>query len=209
MGALELWILRVADVDPEQLELSILDAEERCKAERLQSADRSAYLAAHILLRELLGGRLGVPPQEIAYLREPCLHCGAPHGRPALARPSRSTHFSLSRSGGMVMAGIASVPVGVDIEALPSSATVAEVTGLLHPAERTEINSAAPGPRTETFSRIWTRKEAYLKAIGLGVAHDLSADYLGTQGRAAAPAGWTVATIPVPAGYGAAVAVAR
>ena len=107
------------------------------------------------------------------------------------------------------MAGIASVPVGVDIEALPASATVAEVTGLLHPAERTEINSAAPGPRTETFSRIWTRKEAYLKAIGLGVTHDLSADYLGTQGRAAAPAGWTVATIPVPAGYGAAVAVAR
>jgi 4'-phosphopantetheinyl transferase len=105
------------------------------------------------------------------------------------------------------MIGIAAAPVGVDIEALPTGATVTEVSELLHPDERTEIFSASPAARAEAFARVWTRKEAYLKGVGTGVAHDLAAEYLGTEARAAGPPGWTVANVPVDAGYHAAVAV--
>jgi 4'-phosphopantetheinyl transferase len=207
-AALELWVLRAGDVDATQLDLSVLDREERQRAARLaQSGDRQSYLAGHILLRQLLGRHLGLPPQDIAYLREPCRCCGAPHGRPALDRPSRPLHFSLSRSGEMVLIAIASAPVGADIEALPQSEVVSDVSTLLHVVERREICSTAPPKRAEVFTRLWTRKEAYLKGVGIGVTHDLALDYLGTDKRMAAPEGWTVANVPVAAGYAAAVAV--
>jgi 4'-phosphopantetheinyl transferase len=57
------------------------------------------------------------------------------------------------------------------------------------------------------FARIWTRKEAYLKSIGTGVAGDLAAAYVGVDGRAAGPAGWAVIEVPVPDGFAAAAAI--
>lgn len=208
-GALDLWALRLGDVDATQLDLSLLDAEERRRAAELgRPIDRLSYVAAHVLLRQLLGGHLGVAPQEVAYFRQQCPCCGGPHGRPELTRPRSRLHFSLSRSGGIVLIGIASAPVGVDVEALPDLETITEVSVLLHAAERTEILSAAPSKRAAAFARVWTRKEAYLKGVGIGVTHDLAADYLGTEERATAPLGWTVISLEAAAGYAAAAAVA-
>ena len=208
--ALELWVMRVVDVDPTQLDPSLLDRKERRRAAQLaRPDDRLSYLAAHTLLRQLLAARLGLAPQDVAYLREPCPRCGGPHGRPALDGPSRPLHFSLSRSAGVVLIGIAPTPIGVDVEILPPPETVAEVSALLHAAERAEILSAAPTRRAHVFASIWTRKEAYLKAIGIGIATDLDAHYVGTDERATTPAGWTVVNLPVAAGYAAAAAVAQ
>lgn len=207
-GSSGLWALWVADVDETQLDLSLLDVEESGRAATLvQPDDRLRYVAAHLVLRQLLSERLCVPPQAVAYFREPCLHCGGPHGRPAVDRPTRPLHFSLSYSGGLVLIGIASAPMGVDVETLPESETIDEVSALLHPAEQIEISSAGPSKRASVFTHIWTRKEAYLKGIGVGVTHDLAADYLGTEERAAPPLGWTVAAVPITAGYVAAAAV--
>jgi 4'-phosphopantetheinyl transferase len=207
---LDVWALRVADIDSRQLHLSVLDAEERRRAAALQqSADRLSYIAAHILLRELLGQRLGLAAEDVAYRREQCPSCGGPNGRPALDGDARSLHFSISRSGGLVLIAIASVPVGVDVEVFPHDETPSEVSSLLHADERSEIASAAPSERTEVFTRLWTRKEAYLKGIGIGVAHDLDADYLGTRQHRASPHGWTVLDVPVAAGHAAAAAIKR
>jgi 4'-phosphopantetheinyl transferase len=202
--------MRVADVAPARLDPSLVDRKERLRAARLaRPDDRLSYLAAHALLRQLLAARLGLRPQDVAYLREPCPRCGAPHGRPALDRPSRPLHFSLSRSAGLVLIGIAPTPIGVDVEALPPPETVAEVSALLHAAERREILSAAPSSRAQVFASIWTRKEAYLKGIGIGVTADLAAEHLGGGEQAANPPGWTVISLPVAAGYAAAAAISR
>jgi 4'-phosphopantetheinyl transferase len=214
-AALQLWFLDVKGAEPgesaggegEELDVSVLDEQERARAARMRGEDRSTFLAAHVLLRRLLAELLGVEPQDIAYRREPCPWCGSPRGRPALQRPSRPLHFSLSRRAGVVMIAIASAQVGVDIEALPTDATVSEVAELLHPAEREEILSAPHATRAAIFARVWTRKEAYLKGVGIGVGHGLDRDYLGTQERAPGPVGWAVIDVPVAAGYGAAVAV--
>lgn len=207
-GALYAWVLHLADVDATQLDLSLLDAEERSRAAGLGPPnDRLSYVAAHVLLRQLLSRDLGVAPQEVTYHRQPCPCCGAPHGRPELERPPRPLHFSLARSGRIVLIGVASVPVGVDVEALPERETITDVSALLHDAERREILSAEPSKRPAVFARLWTRKEAYLKGIGIGVTHDLAADYLGAEERAAGPPGWTVINLPVAAGYAAAAAV--
>jgi len=206
----ELWVLRLTDVDATQLDLSLLDGEERQRAAHLaRPVDRVSYMAAHTVLRRLLGGHLGLPPREVTYRREPCPRCGAPHGRPAVNVPDQPLHFSLSRSGGMVLIGIASVPIGVDIEMLAQPEIVNSVGALLHAAERKEIFLAAPSKRSQVFTRIWTRKEAYLKGIGMGITDDLAAEDLGGEEPTNAPQGWTVVKLPVATGYAAAVAIGR
>jgi 4'-phosphopantetheinyl transferase len=209
-GDVELWVLQLEDIDAEQLDPSVLDAEEHARAESLaQVEDRAGYVAAHVLLRELLSGRLGLAPSEVSYAREPCPSCGRPHGRPILSAPRDAFQFSISRSAGTVLIGLSPTRIGVDVEALPGSDTASEVAALLHPAEREEIEAAPPARRPETFARLWARKEAYLKGVGIGVAGDLTADYLGTQQRAPGPLGWTVLDVPVGAGYAGAAAVER
>ncbi len=207
-GALEVWTLRVADIDATQLDAAVLDAHERDRAAAMaRSADRLGYIAAHVVLRELLGGRLGVSPVEIAFGREPCSSCGGPNGRPVLDGAAGSLHFSMSRTGGVVLIAIASVRVGVDLEVFPCERIVSGVSALLHADERNEIFSAPRSQRTEVFARLWTRKEAFLKGIGTGIAHDLDTHYVGTLPNRARPRGWTVLDLPVAAGYAAAVAI--
>ena len=118
-------------------------------------------------------------------------------------------HFSLSRRADLVLIGMTSTPIGVDVETLASSEIIAEVGPLLHAAERAEMRAAAPSRRAHVFTSIWTRKEAYRKGIGVGITADLAADYLGADRQAATPRGWTVITVPVAPGYAAAAAIRR
>ena len=177
--------------------LDLLDAEERARAAAfVHDADRIRYIAAHVALRRLLGDATGRPPRDLVLIREPCPRCGEPHGRPALADPPRPLHFSLSHGGDLVLIGIAEVPIGVDVEGLPQGETVAELASVLHPGEQTELASLPADQLVPGFARLWTRKEAYLKGLGIGLGRDPSADYLGTAGLAPNPPGWTVTDLP-------------
>ncbi|NML55487.1 4'-phosphopantetheinyl transferase superfamily protein [Streptomyces sp. R302] len=201
-----MWQLRVDHLAEEDLDPAELDAEERARlAAPLRAADRLRYGIGHIALRRLLAPRLGVAPAEVAYRREPCPGCGALHGRPAVEAPPGAPHFSLSHSGDVVLIGIAARPVGVDVETIPETATVHEVAAVLHPGERAEIARAGHAP--EAFARVWCRKEAYLKGIGIGVARPLDQDYLGEDDPSARPGGWAVEDVPTARGHAAAVAV--
>jgi 4'-phosphopantetheinyl transferase len=64
-----------------------------------------------------------------------------------------------------------------------------------------------PPDRAQTFTRACTRKEAYLKGVGVCLADGVGAEYVGTYDGAPGPAGWTICDVPVPAGYIAAVAL--
>ena len=206
--ALNLWALHVAGVDEERLESSVLDGQESQRAAMLETpGHRLRYVLAHVALRHFLGQYLDLRPRQIAYFREPCPSCGSPNGRPAVHRPPRPVHFSLSMSGDIVLIGIASAPLGVDVEARASHQTIREVTGLLHPAERAELRATAPLQQATAFARLWARKEAYLKGLGVGVVHGLATEYLGTEKQAATPRGWSVLAVPVPPPYEAAAAI--
>ncbi|MFE5028834.1 4'-phosphopantetheinyl transferase family protein [Streptomyces sp. NPDC056656] len=190
----------------ERLAPSILDAGEQRRAESfVASADRRCYVAAHVALRMLLGAWLGVEPRDVQMVREPCPSCGGSHGRPAA---DGGVHFSLSHSRDLSLLAFATVPVGVDVEFVPNGRTAAKVGAMLHPAESRELAALPASDRPVAFARAWTRKEAYLKGEGVGLARDLSLDHLGTGPvPRPGPAGWTVADVLVPAGYAAAVAV--
>ncbi|MEU8591483.1 4'-phosphopantetheinyl transferase superfamily protein [Streptomyces sp. NPDC048664] len=168
--------------------------------------DRLTYLLAHVALRQLLAAATGRTPRAVRLVRDPCPCCGGPHGRPSL--DDGSVHFSLSHSGPMVLLALSSTPVGADIERLPDPQTVADVVRMLHPKEIAELRALDTAEGPLAFARVWTRKEAYLKGLGTGLAGGLSRDYLGTGVYPAlSPAGWSVADVAAPDGFAAAVAV--
>ncbi|MGC4946823.1 4'-phosphopantetheinyl transferase family protein [Streptomyces sp. DT224] len=206
-GAPSLWLVeaeRAAEA-ARLLAPKILDASELARAKRLVlPADRACYTAAHLALRLLLGARQGVAPEAVRLTRERCPSCDGPHGRPATGG---GTHFSLSHTRGVALLAFAGVPVGVDVERLPEARVVTEVAGQLHPAEAAELAALPQEERPAAFARVWTRKEAYLKGEGTGLAGGLHREHVGTGPRPLGPPGWAVTDVAVPAGYAAAVAV--
>jgi 4'-phosphopantetheinyl transferase len=184
----DLWLLRLPEALPARhaLDVSVLDATERRRAASfVHAADRTGYAAAHIALRKVLGACLGVPPAAVRLRRDPCPCCGGPHGRPTrLADPP--PYFSLAHGGGVVLIGVARVPVGVAAERPPAPSALPAVSGLLGLAERAEVAASAPERRAAVFARLWAGRRALGRARGDGA---------GTRGAH----GWQVTGLPVDA----------
>ncbi|MFF3984053.1 4'-phosphopantetheinyl transferase family protein [Streptomyces sp. NPDC001797] len=209
-GLLDVWLVRRAALETaaDLLDLSELsEAERRRTASFVRPADGVTYASAHVALRRLLGGYLGLPPQDVPFVREPCPGCAEPHGRPAVAHPDPPLHFSLAHSHGMAVVAVSRTVVGADVERLPRAETVEVCTPALHPGEQAELAALGDaGERRAAFGRLWTRKEAYLKALGTGLSRDPGHDYLGADPQRR-PAGWTLLDLPSGPRHNAAVAV--
>lgn len=183
-------------------------AELRRAASFARPADRAAYATAHTALRQLLGGYLDRPPGALTFVREPCPGCAGPHGRPAVIQADGGPplHFSLAHSRGLIAVAVAPRVIGVDVERLPSPETVEACARALHPGEQAELAAAPPGERRAHFGRLWTRKEAYLKALGTGLSRHPRTDYLGSD-LSRRPARWAVLDVPAGPEHAAAIAV--
>ncbi|MDB1086129.1 4'-phosphopantetheinyl transferase superfamily protein [Streptomyces sp. ACA25] len=205
----QLWLVRSGPqaAAVARLASEVLDAEEKRRAAAFrQSRDRDCYLAAHLALRRLLGACLGTAAGAVRLVREACPGCGEPHGRPAVA--GGGVHFSLSHSGSLALLALAAVPVGVDVEAVPEAGTVADVAPQLHPAEVEELAALPGSGRPAAFARVWARKEAYLKGLGIGLGRSPAEDYVGTaESPAPGPDGWSLADVAVGPGHAGAVAL--
>ncbi|MCX0242115.1 4'-phosphopantetheinyl transferase family protein [Streptomyces drozdowiczii] len=167
---------------------------------------RLRYVTAHVALREVLAEYTGTDAARLRFGRDrPGGTGGGPGGRPVLLGFPDGPHFSLSHSHDLIMIAVAALPVGVDVQRVPRTGTVEALLPRLHPAERAGLLRVPRAARAAAFARLWTRKEAYLKGLGTGLARGLAADCLldGTQ-----PAGWHVRDLAAPPGYAAATAVA-
>ncbi|WP_156725417.1 4'-phosphopantetheinyl transferase family protein [Streptomyces apocyni] len=205
----QLWLVS-ADEATAASYAPLLSAAERERAEGfLRPADRALYVTSHGALRQLLGAYVDEDPAALEFVREPCPGCGGPHGRPALpGEPGPPIHFSLSHTGSLALLGFADRPVGVDIEQLPKDSVVDEVAAALHPREREELAALVPVARSAAFARCWTRKEAYFKGRGDGIAsEEFTTSVVGTGASPQQLPGWTLADIPAPPGFAAACAL--
>lgn len=153
---------------------ALLSEEERRRAEAFRAEeDRRLYLAAHAGLRIVLGRMLGVSPAQLAFR-------GQGGAKPALlnqpAMPAPLS-FNLAHTRGAVLIATAvGGEVGVDIERhRPIEDLEALAAAVMSRLERAAWDGLAPALRLPAFYRVWTRKEAYLKAIGLGLFRDLQA----------------------------------
>lgn len=145
----------------------VLSAEERAYGASLAApAARDDALAGRVLLR-LAVEALGGGPAQALVVRRRCPRCGAAHGVATL--PALGWATSLAHADGLVAVAVvpagAAGPVGIDVE----RADAASVDWVLTPAER-----AAVADDRSAFARVWTAKEALLKATGEGVHGDLT-----------------------------------
>jgi 4'-phosphopantetheinyl transferase len=123
---------------------------------------RGAFLRRRALSRRVVAARLGVAPESVEIGH-------APSGAPRVLAPSSSIKISVSGRADFCAVAMAEAPIGVDIE--PSRA-IEPPWNLLHPNERKALETLTGEARLEAFLRLWTAKEAYLKALGLGFARD-------------------------------------
>jgi 4'-phosphopantetheinyl transferase len=146
-----------------------LSDEERERAQRYHSATaRHRFLAGRGLLRTILGSYLRVKGHQIAFRQ-------SDHGKPLLDDPGTGLYFNVSHSHELALFAITRRgEVGVDVERVrpfPNEVSVAE--RFFSPCECQRLRTLAPEHRTEAFFHVWTRKEACLKALGVGLAQGL------------------------------------
>lgn len=161
---------------------AMLSAEERRRAGAFASIEHGeVYIVAHAVLRFVLGVYLGVSPSLI--------EIGPSDGtKPTLAAASRGANhreftakewldlrFNLSHTRGAVLIGIAAGrELGVDVEwQRPMEDLEGMARSVMSDRELSQWNALELKNRMRAFYHVWTRKESYLKAIGLGLFRSL------------------------------------
>ncbi|MEU5499071.1 4'-phosphopantetheinyl transferase family protein [Streptomyces griseofuscus] len=172
----KLWFCPNDALDPRlaaDLARHWLDEQEQQTAGRfLFDRDRRQYLAAHALVRRVLALESGIPEAEAVLWR-------SSRGRPFLRKPveglprgGRELDFNLSHTDGYNLLGVVRRHrIGVDVERLDRDDRDFEaIVESFAPEETAWVTAAAPGrARDRRTLRLWTLKEAYAKARGLGL----------------------------------------
>ena len=167
-ASLKVWMIHV-DGDPvcRDAETVLSEAEQLRAGRFIKPLLARRYAAAHAALRRLLAVYLGLRPQDLRFGE----FAG---GKPVLLDGGSGTecHFNLSHSGPWALVGIAQgLSIGVDIEEVVSHKDVRLVAAeILGPSELSSFREVPPDQQAEALIRIWTAKEACLKALGTGLA---------------------------------------
>jgi 4'-phosphopantetheinyl transferase len=143
-----------------------LGPQELDRAQRLHfSVDRRAYVAAHALARSMVAEVSGATPAAVRF-------SVGPNGKPQLvvAPGAASLQFNISHSRTHVVCGVAlSDELGVDIESADHAEVMALTERYFAPSEVELMRQAALDRRGLLFARLWTLKEAFVKATGDGL----------------------------------------
>jgi 4'-phosphopantetheinyl transferase len=195
----------------------ILSPDEQARAARFHFAqDHDRFITARAILRMLLAGYLATTPSRLRFTYQS-------HGKPSLADAwcCSGVEFNVAHSNGLaVYAFTRARAIGVDVEYLrPLMHMHRLAAGIFSCRERTAFSALPAHLQPAAFFNGWTRKEAFVKATGAGLATPLTqvevtlspgepAALLGIGGSAAAAAGWSLREFEPARGYVAAVAVA-
>jgi 4'-phosphopantetheinyl transferase len=167
------------------------------------------------MLRDILGRYLGVGAGQVEFTLDQ-------YGKPSLGGEGArgDLRFNMSHSGELALYAVAAGrDVGVDVECTGREFDFDGIAErFFSPAEAAEIQALAAGQRAQAFFNCWTRKEAYIKARGLGLFLELDSFSVSTavltHGEAVAvrlppdaERRWSVVNVDPGRGYAAAVAV--
>lgn len=194
--------------------LGVLNATERTRAERFHfKKDRDRFVIARGILRMILGRYLHVEPERLQI-------CYGPHGKPALADVHKKDrlHFNVSHSHSLTLYAIARErELGMDLEYVRHGfATESIARHVFSPGEIEKFLKLPPSQRDQAFFNCWTRKEAYVKAVGKGLSLPLNqlevsfapgepAALLSENGKNVS--GWSLRDLSPGPGYVAAIAI--
>jgi 4'-phosphopantetheinyl transferase len=163
-GTVDVWR---ADLDAADDALAaLLSPDEAARAARFTREDaRRRWARAHGILRVLLGAYLDCDPRALRFE-------AGPHGKPDLAASVSLLRFNLSHSAEVALYAFATeVPVGVDIEVRRRPIDpIGLARRAFGPQEARRLAVLEPAAREQEFLHAWTRHEAILKCLGVGIA---------------------------------------
>ena len=194
----------------------VLSSDELERAGRFHfPSNRDEFVASRGSLRTLLGHYLKRAPSELAFRY-------SQFGRPELAVSNdvESIQFNVSHSGTALLLGFArNRRIGVDVERIRTDFGTTEIAERFFSlAERVALRELPVEQRHAAFFRCWTRKEAFIKALGEGLSHPLDqfdvslapgipAALLATRPDPDDAKRWSVWDVTAPDGYAGALAV--
>lgn len=145
---------------------ALLNPQESDRAARFRFPQhRDRFIAARAALRLIVARYAGVAPATLEFRY-------GPHGKPALAGGSVDLRFNMSHSGDLALYAVArGREVGVDLERHRADVECERIAHrFFSPAEVTALLALPPEEQRPAFFRCWSRKEAYIKALGTGLA---------------------------------------
>ncbi|MDQ6673651.1 MAG: 4'-phosphopantetheinyl transferase superfamily protein [Chloroflexota bacterium] len=189
-----------------------LSEDETARAKRFHfERDRSSFIAARGALRALLGRYLATAPAQLSFKY-------GPQGKPELD-PETDLAFNLSHSATTALIGLArGEPIGIDLEQVQAFDVVQDLPeAIFSPRELAEFSALPATELPMAFFAAWTRKEAVVKALGLGFsmpvrevevtfASGAPVTLVRLEGDSTLAACWTLMDLPAPPGFRAALA---
>ncbi len=160
-----IWSVDLDQLDDPVFANDLLSKDEKEKNARFRfNRDRDRYVFARATLRILLSAYLQISPLSVLF------HYNK-FGKPSLNQMN-APEFNISHSDRMALLAFGHVDqVGVDIEKIrPSFATTQVAQQFFSPHEVHRFNHLDDGQKSAKFFNCWTRKEAYIKAKGMGVS---------------------------------------
>jgi 4'-phosphopantetheinyl transferase len=219
-NAVHLWYVPL-EQSKEQIEqfYQTLSLEECARAKRFYfERDRQHFIVGRGVLRDILGRYAGIEPQKLHI-------CYGAHGKPVLSQLCGNDilSFNVSHSHGLALYAVAlNLEVGIDVEHMHYMEDAEQIAeNFFSLQERKTLRSLPEHLRTEAFFCCWTRKEAYVKALGDGLSLPLdrfdvslipgeAAELLAIQGNPEELKHWKLFDISLPplfASYKAALIV--
>jgi 4'-phosphopantetheinyl transferase len=168
VGAVDIWSHLTRARGDLASDAGLLDAREHARAARFRyERDRRRYVERHAFARRVLARYLDCDAADVAFRF-------GPGGKPELDGFDQRS-FNLSQDDDLTVLVVGDGrPVGVDVERVRGIDKVDDLAEeLFAPEEGTTVHTAAPSARSRVFLTLWTRKEAVLKAMGVGLSMSL------------------------------------
>lgn len=166
-GEMHIWRYNLELLQHARDAAPLLSPDERERAARFHfPIHRNRYIAGRSQLRKILGSYLQIDPESIDFAY-------SEFGKPAVptAQNPASLAFNVSHSEDLCVLAVSRLqPLGIDVERIRTDFGGEEVAQAnFAPAEFSELLSLPEDVRPQAFFNCWTRKEAYVKALGAGL----------------------------------------
>ncbi|MGB8806923.1 MAG: 4'-phosphopantetheinyl transferase superfamily protein [Candidatus Rickettsiella isopodorum] len=172
LNTVDVWYasLRVSHRKVKQFSSHLTLKEKKQAARILEHKDRKYFTVARGVLRWVLGQYLNIPPKDVAFYY-------GEYGKPYLSKAGQDhpLQFNLSHAGDMVVCAVTQGQlVGIDIEYIQEQVDYETIAKRFFSSTEFEaLLALPPNERQAGFFRLWTGKEAFVKAIGKGLSFPL------------------------------------